>query len=273
LESQTGWVALLDVLGFSALMTRHTPGQKSALEGYLWAAERGCQGIEAVMFSDTILLTRPAGEKPEDDMLAMLRACAALMGWLLIAKIPVRGAIAYGSYFRHPRDGSVFVAGSPIVEAHYREESQEWLGITLCPSAIKEYHDRTGMALELELRLNAVADEEHVRELHARFPFARFLQPCNAIPTKDGRGGVEMVDGFAIVPVLTTPADDPGRFPALYMCRIILQKMRLEAPDARSQAKYERTASFLGAVEMSLNGARDLARKFGLPLEDLYLEA
>jgi hypothetical protein len=247
MESQQGLVALVDVLGFSALMTRQVPGSAPDLELYVKAAERGCQGIDAVMFSDTIVLTHPVGDDPYDALGAILEACARLMGCLIVADIPIRGAISYGSYYRLPRAGSVFIAGTPIVEAHERETSQEWLGISLCPSVMRKYDD-----LLDRTRLPS-SGKDPVRELRSMMRWSRHLQPWQEIPIKDGRGGVEHYDGFAVVPTLEgtglNVAHRKRPFEILAFFRHGIQQMRQQAPDARSQAKYQRTDNFLAAVE------------------------
>jgi hypothetical protein len=272
MKSHQGLVALLDVLGFSDLMTRQSPEESGTLGVYVEAVERGCKGTEALMFSDTILLTRALGSDPDADLLAIFRACASLMGWLLIANVPVRGAIAFGSYYRVPQGDSVFAAGGPIVEAHRREESQEWLGITLCPSVVRRFPD-----LERRAELSVgVADEERIRALHSRLPLCRYLQPWDLIPLKDGRGGIEMYDGLAVVPIL---ADEPPptkgdrkRLPQLALVQRCIRKLRSEAPDARAQAKYQRTSEFLSSVQGKLTAAKELFERFNLPLDGLELE-
>ncbi len=77
-----GYVALLDVLGFSALVDADTTGER--VERYLTCLQRakGTTAVEYVVFSDSIVLT--VEDAGADCLLAIAGACSRLMNELLI---------------------------------------------------------------------------------------------------------------------------------------------------------------------------------------------
>src|SRR5690242_9223923 len=90
---QGGYLALLDVLGFSALVGGDISGQK--VQGYLECLRRTetPDGVSFVAFSDSIILTAKGDDA--DAFLALSKTCSKLFLDLLKQDIPVRGAIAY----------------------------------------------------------------------------------------------------------------------------------------------------------------------------------
>ncbi|MFL6603183.1 MAG: hypothetical protein ACJ8R9_17895 [Steroidobacteraceae bacterium] len=111
-----GYVALLDVLGFSALVANDRGG--ASLQAYLECLERifgASSEIDYVVFSDSIVLTLDGPDPIK--LLQISRACSRLMSELIEQEIPVRGAIACGEFVRSSVGKSVFVAGRAIVDA------------------------------------------------------------------------------------------------------------------------------------------------------------
>jgi hypothetical protein len=137
-EGRKGYVALLDVLGFRSLIT--------GTAGAEWVAEylsivnfvTGLWDLESIVFSDSIVITKEGGGA--ESLHQVCEACSMLMYELILKDIPVRGAIAYGLYYRSPFDKSVFVAGRPIVDAYDTEKKQDWVGVILDTSAINAPH-------------------------------------------------------------------------------------------------------------------------------------
>src|SRR2546426_1186922 len=107
----SGNVALLDVLGFSALVAADAAAEK--IERYLGCLQRTTGGtappIDYVVFSDSIVLTVEGDGI--DSLIAIARACSRLMGELLTEHIAIRGAIAHGHFVRSAIGQSVFIAG------------------------------------------------------------------------------------------------------------------------------------------------------------------
>jgi len=145
-------LALFDVLGFSSwvertelqtiLDTYHSLIVRAVLKpnekGSLSAVQTPEGSIFAVggpphyaYFSDTILLWCHLVPPAVDDFVGR---CSDLMCEALSMDIPLRGAISLGEAVLD-RDTGFFI-GKPIVEAHYVESGQEWIGLTLSRSAI-----------------------------------------------------------------------------------------------------------------------------------------
>ncbi|HEU4389711.1 MAG TPA: hypothetical protein VFV34_18040 [Blastocatellia bacterium] len=137
-----GYVALLDVLGFSALVGGDTTGER--VRGYLDCLQRATKRsqVDYVVFSDSIMLTAK-GEEPE-SLLEIAGASSRLLSDLLSEGIPLRGAIAFGSFFRSAIGESVFVAGRAVVDAYQFEQTQDWIGVMIAPSARARVTDLAG---------------------------------------------------------------------------------------------------------------------------------
>jgi hypothetical protein len=105
-------VALLDVLGFSAMVANDRGG--AALQRYLECLQRifgAGSDIDYVVFSDSIVLTLDGRDSVR--LLQISRACSRLMTELIEQEIPVRGAITCGEFVRSsPIGKSVFCGPS-----------------------------------------------------------------------------------------------------------------------------------------------------------------
>src|SRR5258708_4446312 len=116
----TGYVAFLDVLGFSALISgdRGVDDYLQCLED-VFHSEGHESPVEYVAFSDSIVLTTKDGS--DDALRSLLLACSKVFGAMLDKRIPLRGAVAFGPYIRSETSGGVFVAGKAIIEAYQFE--------------------------------------------------------------------------------------------------------------------------------------------------------
>jgi len=135
IEPYTGYVAFLDVLGFRELVGR--PDSQDRLTQYIGSVDRAIQAagpevLQYVVFSDSVVINSRAGGLGQLE--AILRACSTIFRELLRSRIPVRGAIAHGSFLRSNQPNGTFVAGRPIVQAYDYQERQNWVGIMLAPS-------------------------------------------------------------------------------------------------------------------------------------------
>src|SRR5436190_11507789 len=114
-----GFVALLDVLGFSSLVMGGDEGARLSqyLEGIRTAlGDSVGKALDYVVFSDTIVLT--TRDASEESFQVLLARSSALFGLMLKREIALRGAIAYGSFVREATPGGVFVAGKAVIEAY-----------------------------------------------------------------------------------------------------------------------------------------------------------
>ena len=230
-----GYVALLDVLGFSALVASDAAGQR--IERYLGCLQRATGGptpVDYVVFSDSIVLT-VEGEN-ENSFITMAAACSRLMGELLTENIPIRGAISHGHFVRSAIGQSVFVAGRAVIDAYQFEQEQDWIGIMIAPSALERVAD-----LDQRCRLQGHTSVEAFRAVEPRLQWAAFIQHSYEIPFHGGG----RFDGFAIVP--TNGLIEPAALRDSIKATIErLNWLRAVAPTPQAQQKYQKTANWLG---------------------------
>ena len=146
-------VALLDVLGFSnriqhdGLAAVHKL-YDDLIQKAVFSEGMVCIGVHPMgdgtvcpavftfqvgfaYFSDTILLWSPLQHLYPGPF---LQRCANLMCEALQVGVPMRGAVALGEAVMHRRTSTYL--GAPLVEAARLEAAQDWVGITLGPSAL-----------------------------------------------------------------------------------------------------------------------------------------
>src|SRR5208337_4329985 len=93
-----GYVAFLDVLGFSNLISGSMSSEK--IDSYLACVKDSIAGskVEYVVFSDSIMLTAEGFNN--DSFITIAGVCSKLFGSLLQNEIAIRGAISFGSFWR-----------------------------------------------------------------------------------------------------------------------------------------------------------------------------
>lgn len=237
-----GYVAMLDVLGFSALVREDVSGQK--FEDYLDCVENATRDtrVKYVVFSDTIVLT--AESNGPDSLLDIARASSRIFHDLLQVRIAIRGAIAFGDFFRSTVAESVFVAGSAVIDAYQFEKQQDWIGVMLTPSARAQVAD-----LESRCNLNFTTAIDFVK----RVEWAAVIQYCSRIPFHQQTIGDNFYRGFAIVP-------RHCEFEAERLKESInaairqLEWLRDVAPSPASQHKYDWATSWLGDIRNKWEG-------------------
>jgi hypothetical protein len=248
-----GYVALIDVLGFSQLVRGERAADRLAsyregLEGALAPEpEEGIPVVEYVVFSDTIVVT--TSDDSEPSLQALLRRSSTLFGIMLEKDIALRGAIACGSFERHRIDrGSVFVAGPAIVDAFDFEKRQDWVGIMLAPSAYRRVPHLKGTCW-LEAQNPWTSDGLAI--LRERFSWSAFVQAWPSIPFHaEGPFDSNRYDGFAVVPSSGMPEPVAVRDSIASALRK-LEWLKSLAPDPRAQAKYVQAHGFLAQVHNS----------------------
>ena len=179
-KSATGYVALLDVLGFSALISSDQAKLPAYLECLRIALDQSTvrPTINSVVFSDSIVLT--TDDDFEQSLETILLRCSRLFGLLLNENIAIRGAVAHGSFFRSRSDKGVFIAGKAILDAYRFEQAQKIpVGIVLAPSVLK----RNPAIFEQwkDLRSLAPVSPEAFSELMTRLPLVAFVQKHDTI--------------------------------------------------------------------------------------------
>ena len=244
----TGYVALLDVLGFSSLISTRDDG--SHLDKYLSSIQEALDDtslgptVPYVVFSDSIVLT--TNSDSDADLLSMLQRCSRVLGHLLRANIALRGAIAYGSYSRSDLTSGVFVAGRAILDANNFEHAQDWVGIMLAPSTVKRIPDA---ATRFVLTGNDQSGSpEGQAAIQSRLPWSAFVQPCLQIPFHS-KHPFEQNDfsGFAVVPTDGVAQPQPI-FESLERSIESLNRLRTWAPTPSAQEKYRKCETWIRPI-------------------------
>ena len=141
--------------------------------------------------------------------------------FLIMAKIPLRGAIACDDFYAD--SGSNLYFGKALVEAYEYGEAQDQIGYLLCPSAVA--------------RLNAVGlpADERLNYAYSEIPFKKGREPSNA--------------------VTRLPSCILGNWMILNgenQCLKALREMRQGAKDETIARKYTNTISFIESNQRSL---------------------
>ena len=240
-----GFVALLDVLGFSNLVL---DSGEEGIQRYLACLQNatGHTEVNFVVFSDSIVLSAK-GDSP-DSFIAVAGACSRLLNDLLRVGIALRGAISYGSFIREAFGESVFVAGRAVIDAYQFEQAQDWVGIMVSPSALARVKDLETRCY-LDGNLHSLGG--HLIDLLARIGWAGLIQPYRSIPFHSPNPlDPQTFDGFAVVP--TTRELTPA---ALHDCvgvaRDRLKWLRAVAPSPSAQRKFQQTDLWLNYIQAS----------------------
>lgn len=242
-----GFVALLDVLGFSSLiMAGDAPERLTRYLGTIRETLRQGAEIEYVVFSDTIVLT--TGDDSDQSFLALLKHSSALFGSLLKEGIALRGAITCGSFVRENTSGGVFVAGRAIVEAYSFENQQDWVGIMLAPSTIHRFPDLEQRCL-IDPPGSSRSTEEGMKLIVKQSACSSFVQRCRNIPFHSSVPfASNNFDGFALTPssgIATASALATSLGESLKA----LEFLKSVAPDPHAQSKYWRAINWLDTVQ------------------------
>jgi hypothetical protein len=230
----SGYVAVLDVLGFKALVAADY--KNASVIRYLQIIEASLAGstIPSIVFSDSIVLALH-GKEPENLRL-MCETCSRLMYDLISADIAIRGAIACGDFATSNVNGSAFIAGKPIVEAYEFEQKQNWIGMLLTPSALKA-------APIVKVQCTTVFNnDEAFLDLPRYLEWKAYAQQCQEVPFHSDTDQ-RMHDGFAIVPGGSASLE----IMVTRLSNVIdrLEWLKLLAPTPRDQAKYSATLGWL----------------------------
>lgn len=133
------YVLLIDILGFTKLVeTKSSHEILNIIKKFLsyFEAIDGKDNLSTLNFSDSAILWQKNPTKK--DFLRFSTISVLMCSNLLANKIPCRGAIAYGPFTVNPDDNdkhNVFF-GKALIEAYKAQASENWIGITVCPSAV-----------------------------------------------------------------------------------------------------------------------------------------
>jgi hypothetical protein len=153
-----GWVATLDIVGFSQRLRTNRDAvldaYRACLDTLRYAAQHHrdvaqaflrpnmheLAGFELVIFSDSVFIY-PTGDythqKPEIRTLAgygMLMYAKIACQVFLSRGLPCKGGVAYGS-FLYEKANSLWM-GEAHLDAHHWETAQEWMWVSIAPSSM-----------------------------------------------------------------------------------------------------------------------------------------
>ena len=239
-----GFVALLDVLGFSERVTRDIePGGLDRYIDTVGGLALLHQGIETILFSDTVVLYT-FDDSPE-SYANVVALTSALSYHLLMAEVPIRGAIAHGAFARSEHDdhGAV-VAGRPIIEAHGFESQLQWIGTMLTPSVLRQVPSLSSAG-----PLSGPQGTEDREQYCGRVIREARVQRCARIPVQPQHQiDPSFLEGFGVVPLpgpIETPEDVKN---GLGEVLAKLRWLKQLAPEPRSQAKYHHSIAWLESL-------------------------
>jgi len=190
-----GYVAVLDILGFSERVARDS--ELGGLDRYIdtvLAVATPYHGLRVILFSDTVVLY--SVDDSEGSYLDITEATSRLSFALLMQEVPLRGAIAYGAFSRSEYDtNGTVIAGTPIIEAHYYEARLQWIGVMLAPSVLRQVPD-----LASRSAISGIGKVEEPEAYVSRIRRAAQVQRCTTIPI-EGPGAPGFLEGYASVPL------------------------------------------------------------------------
>jgi hypothetical protein len=235
-----GFVGLLDVLGFSNLVASDFDGDKIAnyIEAIKELVEALPADVESVVFSDSIVLTTT--DKTENGLATIAHACSRIMGGLLQKEIPIRGAIAYGDFYRSRVNRGVFIAGRAVVDAYNFQQKQDWVGIMLAPSARARVTKLTSWC-NIPKKVSSTNQERVLERLRGRLKWSSVLQKYDRIPFKPDRE----YKGIAVVPLVSEASTLYELFEGLQEAIHRLSWLSSIAPSPAEQFKYESSIEWL----------------------------
>lgn len=131
--SRSRWLGYFDLLGTRELIrSGDTFRVFSVYEKALREVRISKLPIQRAWFSDTFLIYSQTDGA--SDFWALDSVSRWFVYFLIMADIPVRGAIASGNFYADD-SGQVYL-GEALVESYEFGEAQDWIGFLLCPSAV-----------------------------------------------------------------------------------------------------------------------------------------
>lgn len=136
-------VAFFDIQGYSTFVSNHSKSEvikktKELVSSNLNTAQTNFGGVkfESLVLSDSLIIVVDTKRHPifKGSVHLLLVTCSSILAQSLkIYKIPLRGAIGGGWYFK---EGDI-LASSALVEAASFERAQDWYGMVIAPAAEK----------------------------------------------------------------------------------------------------------------------------------------
>jgi len=134
------YVLLIDILGFTDIVkTKSSKKILNIIKKFMSSFEKieAKDKLSSLYFSDSAILWQRNPSK--EDFLIFSTASVLMCSNLLAYEIPCRGSIAYGPFIVKPdiRDKHDIFFGKALIEAYKAQAKENWIGVTVCPSAVK----------------------------------------------------------------------------------------------------------------------------------------
>ena len=153
-------VGFLDVLGFSALVSREDFGERFA--NYIELIRRIIKSvdetIEHTVFSDSIVIL--SKNSSEQDLNNVVRVVSRLTYEFMVSlTLPIKGCIAEGNISSSTSGKDSVIAGPPIVEAYRYEQAQNWVGVMISPNVLRTFR---GVVQKSEVKGHRTVPEDMI---------------------------------------------------------------------------------------------------------------
>ena len=140
-KSGKRWVSCFDRLGFENYSRQHDL-ISVFYETCSWLERARQEGqhyanVEFAWFSDTVIFY--SSDDSRMSFQAVAGTSRAFFDELLLCRIPVRGALAFGDFYAD-KANNLFL-GMALVDAYKYGEKFDWLGFVLHPSALKRMEE------------------------------------------------------------------------------------------------------------------------------------
>lgn len=240
-----GFVAYLDILGFSRMIGQDTLGEDFFSEyeqaiSQAWDQNPfGC--VNYSVFSDNVVLFSVSDEPVA--FAATIHVTSSLFYKLLSIGAPVRGCVSHGPLiWRSIEDRGSIIYGPPVLEAVEYEDYQDWVGTMIGPS-VRRFFSKEG---DREANLNKVLKAPLTDE-HPSTGLHNWILQRHEVPVHN-QDTIDHYDAYTVLPHDWKEPTTESLVESLDACIDWLGKNSSYAPDPDAQRKYSRTEQFFKDV-------------------------
>lgn len=150
IEQQNGrYLLFMDILGFSELVAKKGSEDvyrtvTNALDEFdRWERLNG--NFRTIYFSDSFIFYQNSKGYGDWAFLDVYAIGGMVLSALLAKGIAARGAISFGEFevISHHSNNRQVYFGAALIEAHLEEKKENWIGISILPSAWKPFDEAT----------------------------------------------------------------------------------------------------------------------------------
>jgi hypothetical protein len=192
------WVSCFDLLGFGNYVRENGVAEafcrfRSCRDEQVFYG--GLNSVAFVWFSDTFIFY--SLDDSPDSFCAITTASHDFFDELLLAKVPLRGALAFGDFYADKTNG-VFL-GEALVDAYSYEEKFNWLGFVLHPSALSRMNEIGKPVSEAyETKWNAELRNQRTNRMEREDVIAYRIGSAGEWPLAGGNPYMRAVEEMAV---------------------------------------------------------------------------